>query len=403
MDILLLCPDNPFPSESGAAIRNYGLIRGLYGSGHKVTLLTFSDTALSPGTNPLFQYCREVHSCPIPQRSKSDRIVSLLATRRADMEDRLMSAAFAQKLATILDSRAFDIIQFSGIELGSYLPVIGLKKGEAKIVYDALNAEAELQRLIYQLDRKRPSRLHTALYSAIQARRLERYERELCRSVDAVIAVSEEDRNLLESYGGAPIYVMPNGIFVDDYAACSRERRADNQLVFTGKMDYRPNVDALEWFCTSIFPALLQRHPALKLIIVGRNPHPRIQALADGNHVRVTGWVESVLPYLQAATLFVLPMRMGSGTRLKILEAMASGCAVVSTSLGASGLHGSIREAIEIADGADSFAHSISSLLSDMDRRQALGERAREQVRAHYDWSALMHRLLSAYEDLGLG
>ncbi|MCY4538792.1 MAG: glycosyltransferase [Chloroflexi bacterium] len=403
MEILLLSPDNPFPRESGAAIRNYGIIRGLYGSGHRVTLLTFSEGALSPGTNPLFQYCGDVHSCPIPQRSKSDRIVSLLATRRADMEDRLMSAAFGQKLAAILDSRAFDIIQFSGIELGSYLPVIRQKRCEAKVVYDALNAEAELQRLIYQLDRKRPSRLHTALYSAIQARRLERYERNLCESVDAVIAVSEEDRNLLESYGGAPIYVMPSGIFVDDYQSCHGERRAGNQLVFTGKMDYRPNVDAVEWFCHSVLPALLQRHPALELIIVGRNPHPRIQALADGNHVKVTGWVESVLPYLQAATLFVLPMRMGSGTRLKILEAMASGCAVVSTSLGASGLRGSIRQAIEIADGAEGFAHSISSLLNDMDRRQALGERAREQARAHYDWSAIMRHLLDAYEDLGLG
>lgn len=403
MEILLLSPDNPFPSESGAAIRNYGIIRGLYGSGHRVTLLTFGDSAPGPGTNPLFQYCADVHSCPIPQRSKLDRIAALLITRRADMEDRLMSAAFGQKLAAILDSRAFDIIQFSGIELGSYLPLIELKKGAAKVVYDALNAEAELQRLICQLDRKRPSRLHTALYSAIQARRLETYERKLCGSVDAVIAVSEEDRSLLASYGGAPIYVMPSGIFVDDYASCAGERRADNQLVFTGKMDYRPNVDAIEWFCDSILPVLLQRHPALKLIIVGRNPHPRIQALADGNHVRVTGWVESVLPYLQATTLFVLPMRMGSGTRLKILEAMAAGCAVVSTPLGASGLHGSIREAIEIVDDSDRFAQAISSLLSDMDRRQALGEQAREQVRAHYDWSALMHRLFSAYEDLGLG
>lgn len=403
MEILLLCPDKPFPSESGAAIRNYGIIHGLYRSGHKVTLLTFSDTAPDPGTNPLFQYCADIHSCPLPQRSKLARVASLFATLRADMEDRLMSAPYAKKLATILDSRAFDIIQFSGIELGSYLPLIQQKRGAAKIVYDALNAEAELQRLISQLEGKRPSRLHTALYSGIQARRLERYEGRLCQSVDAVIAVSEEDRRLLASYGGAPIYVMPSGIFVDDYAACDGEARADNQLVFTGKMDYRPNVDAVEWFCASILPRLLRHHPSLKLIIVGRNPHPRIQALADGNHVRVTGWVESVLPYLRATTLFVLPMRMGSGTRLKILEAMAAGCAVVSTALGASGLHGSMRAAIEIAEDADSFAQAVSSLLSDKDRRQALGDRGREQVRAHYDWSVLMHRLLSAYEDLHNG
>ncbi len=400
MEILLLCPDNPYPSESGAALRNYGIIRSLHHAGHNVTLLTFSDSALERGTNPLFEFCSEIHICPLPQRSKVNRLISMLFTTKADMEERMMSAAFANKLAAILHARAFDIIQFAGIELGGYLTLIQQNKGRAKVVYDAQNAEAELQRLIYQLDKKRLSRLPSALYSAVQARRLARYERDLCRSVDGVIAVSAEDRKLLKPYGGAPIYVMPNGIFVDDYETCAAVSRAKNQLVFTGKMDYRPNVDALEWFCSEVFPNLLQRHPALELIIVGKNPHPRIQALADSEQVRVTGWVESPLPYLHAATLFVLPMRMGSGTRLKILEAMAARCAVVSTSLGASGLRGSIRETIAIADDADSFAHAIWSLLSDEQRRQTMGARASAQVRAHYDWSALMHRLLSAYSDL---
>lgn len=408
MDILLLCPDNPLPSESGAAIRNYGIIRGLAGSGHKVTLLSFSEGAPNPRTTPLLQYCRDLHTCPLPQRGKLERIFSLLFTARADMEDRLLDAAFSHKLAALLQARAFDVIQFSGIELGGYLPAIQENKGKAKIVYDALNAEAELQRLIFQLDSKRLSRWHSALYSALQARRLERYEREICESVDAVIAVSEEDRRLLKKYDGAPVFLMPSGIFVDDYASraseeIASEERGKFRLVFTGKMDYRPNIDAAEWFCESILPDLIRRHPALELIIVGRNPHPRVQALADEKHVKVTGWVASVLPYLQAATLFVLPMRMGSGTRLKILEAMAAGCAVVSTSLGASGLHGSLRQTIEIADDADAFARCVSALLCDAQRRAALGASAREQVRARYDWSALTHHLLDAYEELGIG
>lgn len=403
MKILLLTPDSPFPSASGAAIRNFGIIRGLHQHGHQVTLLSYAEDTLDPKTSPLNDYCHAVALLPIPRRSKFKRLWKLVTSDQADMEFRLYSERFQQQLKRILDDNSFDIIQFSGLELGCMLPQILAQKRCAIVIYDALNAEAKLQRLVAEVDRQRLGRLPVALYSTLQARRLKRFEREICRSVDAVLAVSEEDRAHLKRHNGAPLYLMPNGISADDYLPPSGNPRPTELLVFTGKMDYRPNVDAIEWFVGEVFSKILRAHPATRFAIVGRNPHRRILDVATSRHISVTGWVESVLPYLHSATVYIAPLRMGSGTRLKILEAMAAGCVIVSTSIGASGLHPDLRAAMLLADDTESFAQAVISLLEDPQLRAKLGMQARAVVRDHYDWSALIPQLLSVYEDLGLG
>ena len=403
MNILLLTPCLPFPSESGGAIRSYGFLRSLSDVGYSLTLLSLTRVNPDPSTNPLFQHCREVHTALSPRHSKLKRFIKLIGTNKADIEFRLASACFESKLKQLLRNSVFDVIQFSGIEMGCYLPLILAHKKNARVVYDAYNAEAALQNAIFDLERHHLERLPMAVYSAVQARRLKRFEQWICQTVDHVISASEADQRLLSLYGGAPISVVPNGIFVDDYRPPANRKRAANQLVFTGKMDYRPNVDGAEWFSARILPPVRQRCPTAELIIVGRNPHRRVQALAAKDHITVTGWVDSVQPYLHTAALAVVPLRMGSGTRLKILEAMASGCAVVSTSLGAAGLHHSIQQAIEIADSEADFAQIIVSLLKNKKRRQALGMRASQQVSRCCDWQALAPNLLQAYQDVGIG
>lgn len=403
MNILILTPDSPYPTASGASLRNYGIIRELVAAGHQVTVLTFVQETLDPHTNPLYEVCAHVYTIELPTRSKLDRILSLITTDKADIELRLASETFQHKLIYLLQNQIFDVIQFSGIELASYLDVIQTYQEQAKVIYDALNAEAELQRLIYHIDRKQPKRLPAAIYSLLQTRRIERFERELCQNVDGVIAVSDEDREFLRQYEGAPIFVMSNGIYVNDYSPPSKNVRNDHQIVFTGKMDYRPNVDAIEWFAGEILPRIHNRFPSSKLIIVGRNPHPRIQPLAAQDNIEITGWVDSVQPYLHEAGVFVVPLRMGSGTRLKILEAMASGCAVVSTSIGAAGLNDEVKSAIKIADEPDVFAKAVVSLIEYPDQRDKLGKQAMRLVKKYYDWSALIPQLLSAYREIGLG
>ena len=402
MNILLLTPDIPFPSESGAAIRNWGIICGLTEAGHSLTLLTFTDRA--PGEdNPLRQRCQAIHALPLPRRSKTARLIKLLATASADMESRLKSQAYEIALRRLLRESRFDIVQFSGLELGSYLDVISAEMGGAKVIYDALNAEADLQRVVADVERESLVRAPAAWYSRIQASRLAEFEKRVCNTVDAVIAVSDEDHVLLSMHGGAPVTVMPNGIHVADYHAPPVNMRRARTLVFTGKMDYRPNVDAVEWFCADVLPRARKRLPDLQFKVVGKNPHPRLQALAQRGDIQLTGWVESVLPHLHQAALYVVPLRMGSGTRLKILQAMAAGCAIISTSIGAAGLNEPACSALAIADDAETFADAVVMLLHDDDQREALGELAKHQALAHYDWPVLLPRLFEAYARLGFG
>jgi glycosyltransferase involved in cell wall biosynthesis len=403
MKILLITADLPYPSESGAAIRNMGIIRGLTGAGRRITLLSFAEQTPEPDSNPLFQFCETLHTVATPHHRKLKRVIKLLLSDSADMEFRLASAEFERRLRRILREKAFDLIQFSGIELGRYLPIIRANRRGAKVVYDALNAEAELQRVVAQVDRGDSRRLPAAIYSTVQSQRLIDYERTICQNVDAIIAVSEEDGDFLKRYGGAPIYVLANGIAVADYASPPDSRREAYQLVFSGKMDYRPNVDAVEWFYRAVLPGIHKRFPQMSLLVVGRNPHARIQQFAADERVKVTGWVDSIQPYLHRAAIYVVPLRMGSGTRLKILQAMAAGCAVVSTSIGAAGLNEEVRGALSIADGAQNFAEAVGALLQDEGRRRELGIQAERQVKKHHDWGSLIPDLLDAYAELGIG
>ena len=403
MKILLLTPDYPYPGESGAALRNMGIIQGLHVAGHTVTLLSFHEGAAGRSPDPLTIMCGAVHSLPLPGRTRADRLRTLLTGSQSDLESRLASTAYERALRQLLQSESYDIVQFSGIELGGYLDAILSQKGRAKVVYDALNAEAELQRIIAAVDTGRIWRIPAALYSSIQARRLARFESRVCTGVDAVIAVSSEDRDLLQRYRGAPITVLPNGITVADYHPPEGNPRSERHIVFSGKMDYRPNVDAVEWLCGAVMPRVWEQEPAARLSIVGRNPHPRLRALTDDDRLTLTGWVDSVLPFLHKAALFVVPLRMGSGTRLKILQAMAAGCAVLSTSIGAAGLSSDVRGALEIADDADDFARAIVDLLQDEARRRELGARSMEAVGKHYDWRVLIPQLLQVHESLARG
>ncbi len=402
MKILLLSPDLPYPSESGAALRNFGIIEGLSAAGHALTLLTFGAAAALSAANPLHQLCERVQALPLPQQSRLQRISTLLTSDSADMQLRLEDPAFRQVLDETLARQPFDLIQFSGLELGGYLGQIIRGRRGAKIVYDALNAEAQLQATIAGVDRRRLDRLPAALYSRAQSRRLARFEGRICRQVDGVLTVSQEDRQHLSAYGGAPMFVLPNGIFARAYQPPPGNIRADKLLVFSGKMDYRPNVDAIEWFCRAILPQIRAAQPGTQLRVVGKNPHPRLQAVASGAAVQFSGWVEAIEPHLHEAAVYIVPLRMGSGTRLKILQAMAAGCAVVSTSLGAAGLNEQALGALILADEAAHFAQAVLALLADAARRQRLGNCAREQARRHYDWAALMPRLLTAYRELGL-
>ena len=403
MQILLLTPALPYPPHQGGALRNLGILRGLHDAGHTVSLLSFHAGGIN-GT-PLPDYCAHIETVAPPIRTSVRRLRDLALSRQPDLARRLESPEFRARLHALLIQTPFDLIQFEGLEMAIYLPLARQMQPRARLVYDAHNAEFALQQVIAEVESGSRNRLPAALYSRIQAGRIARFERVVCTAADAVIAVSPEDADALRPFrADRTIHVLANGIFSDDYAAPKQDvELGDSVLVFTGKMDYRPNIDAMQWFTELILPKIRAEDPDARLYIVGQKPHASLQTLRADDHVEVTGWVAEVQPFLQAAQVYVAPLRMGSGTRLKILEAMAAGCAVVATSTAVSGLDPETREALLIADSETAFAQSVLDLLRHPDQRRTLGERAQQVVRKYYDWSALIPCLIDIYREIGLG
>jgi len=396
--ILIVTASLPYPLASGGAIRVFGILNGLHDAGHHITLLSFGDNDTE---TPLNAICEKIVVLPAPSRSKLDRIQTLLLSQKADIETRFYSTDFEKCLLSLLNETPYDLVQFEAIESAAYLPAVRNKFPQLTICFDTFNAEADLQRVISEIDRQHIGRLPQAVYSWLQSKRIAQYEGDLCRAADLVIAVSAEDKAMLGAYrNDDQTYIVPSGIFVDDYAVPDkRVRLGKHAIVFTGKMDYRPNVDAMLWFADAILPQV----PEANLTIVGQKPHARIQHLPQRENISLTGWVDTVPPYLHAADVYIAPLRMGSGTRLKILEAMASGCAIVATSIAAAGLSDAVKSALVIADSETSFAVAIRELLNNPAHRAELGRHAKLMVKAEYDWSVLIPRLLAAYQEVGLG
>lgn len=223
---------------------------------------------------------------------------------------------------------------------------------------------------------------------AVEFRKMLRYERNAARKFHHIIAVSEHDRSLMETWvEGAKITVVPTGVDLREYRPDFDRAPQPGLVVFVGAMDWEPNVDAMEYFCQRIWPQVRTEAPEARLRIVGRNPGERVQKLAS-NHVEITGRVPSVLDHLREAAVVVVPLRIGGGTRLKIYEAMAAGKAVVSTSVGAEGLDIHPGRDIVLADNPRLFSSAVVTLLHDHNLRQKY-EKAAAESAAAYDWSII--------------
>jgi glycosyltransferase involved in cell wall biosynthesis len=221
---------------------------------------------------------------------------------------------------------------------------------------------------------------------------MQRFENQTLSAFDRVLAVSDLDREtfhrLYPDSRKTPISVIPTGVDTEYFTPTPAAPGATPRIVFTGSMDWLPNVDGVLYFAREILPLIRAEAPDVVFTIVGRSPTPEVLALASQPGIEVTGRVEDVRPYLAASTVNVVPLRIGGGTRLKIFEAMAAGRAVVSTTIGAEGLPGEPDRHLMLADDPPAFAQSVVALLHDRERRMAMESAARTLVTTHYDWAA---------------
>jgi sugar transferase (PEP-CTERM/EpsH1 system associated) len=404
--ILFLTPHLPYPPNRGTALRNFGLIEGLAARGHTIGLASLIEPGQPPlADTPLPDLCQTALAVPAPPRTTGQRLRDLLAGQ-ADMARRLWSEDFAEALRSLLERETYDVVQVEGIEMAPYLPIVQEASPDALLIYDAHNAEYALQGRIAAQDSRTPRRWPHAVYSLLQTIRLRRFEAATCRAVGHVFACSQADADKLRRLRHeTPITVIPNAIEVAHYqqADLPSANLPHPALVFTGKMDFRPNVDAALWFAEAILPRIQETIPEAHFIIVGMNPHPRLDPLRGRPGITITGEVPDIRPYIRDADLYIAPLRMGSGTRFKLLEAMAMGKAIISTRIGAEGIPVEDGRHLLLADSPEAFAGAVVDLLGDTPRRESLGAQGAVLVSERFDWPGIIPRVEAAYNQVPAG
>lgn len=398
MRILLLTPQRPYPPHQGTTLRNFNLVKEL-AKRHSVCVLTFLEPDQAPhDPGPLLDLCEWLETAPVPRRSTGLRLSQMLTTNRPDMSLRLWSPELNDRLATILRQQPFDVVEIEGIEMAPYLSTLEAAQPRPLIIYDAHNAEWILQKRACLADLKNPARWAAAAYSWVQWQRLRRYEAELLRRVNHTIAMSHPDKVALRDVASdVPITVVPNGVDLLAYDDVTQTKPFD--LLFTGKMDFRPNIDAVLWFGRYVLPLIQAQRPGTTFAIVGQRPHPRLDVLRNLPGVTITGYVDDVRPYLAGASVYVAPLRVGGGTRLKLLEAMMMGVPIVSTTVGAEGFPVVHGQELILADEPEQFAQEILDLLASPARRVRLGAAGRIFAQANYGWDSLIPQLEKVYHD----
>jgi polysaccharide biosynthesis protein PslH len=399
LQLLFLCQTLPFPPDGGVTIRSFNVLR-LLSTVFDVTALCFYRRQSRRNASEVEQSVAglsdfaHVEAFPIEQEHSRARFVydhlRSVLLRRAYTRYAYASRAFEGRLRELLASRKFDIVHVDSLDLAAYLPLLqGLP-----IVCTHHNVESAL--LLRRASVESSALLRA--YLRQQAQLTKKEEQYWCNRIDLNLAVSESDRAELAALApGARISVVPNGVDTKQFTPV--HTRADG-LVFVGAHDWFPNRDAMQFFVSEVLPLLGGAGDAARLTWVGHAPNETRADFTQRFGVQLTGYVPDVRPYVQGAKCYIVPLRVGGGTRLKILDAWAMGKAVVSTSIGCEGLDARDGVNILIRDTAEGFAEAVLQVLRDEQLREGLGSAARDTAVNLYDWDVIGRSFLRDYQAL---
>jgi glycosyltransferase involved in cell wall biosynthesis len=395
--LLFLCQTLPYPPDGGVWIRTYHVLR-LLARAFDITALCFERTEsrhrggeIAAGLDVLRRFAK-VDVFPVPQKHSRLRYawdhLRSAALGRVYTEFVYESRAFRTRLAELLDSTAFDLVHADSlVDLVRYLPVCD----RIPLVGVHHNVESDLLRRRAAIE---PSGSRRA-YLAYQARLMERVERTWCRRVALNVAVSAPDRAALKQIApDARVIVVPNGVDVDEF----RPAAADGAgVAYVGGMNRFPNRDALEFFCGQILPHLRMPQTHIPVRWIGAASAEQQRSYREEHGIELTGYVDDVKPFMHDAACHIVPLRVGGGTRLKILNAWAMGKPVVSTSIGCEGLAAVDGENILVRDDPKEFADAVLAVLRDDDLHRRLGDGGRETAERIYSWDRVGADMIAAY------
>ncbi len=382
MRVLLLTQVLPYPPDSGPKVKTYHVLKYL-AEKHQVTLVSFvRDTDKTEYIQHLETLCERVITVPIKRAPLRDLLFlgkSLLTNQPWMMlrDERPEMRAALQQLA---ETTQFDVVHADQLNMGQY----ALSFVKSRKVLDLHNALWVLyQRMASTLP------LHNPMKYLLMRdwRLLKTYEGKMCRDFDAVTAVSEEDKqSLIEAGAPTDIQVIPIAIDIDKQAFIQRAPKGPH-IIHVGTMYWPANIDGIRWFLDHIYPLIKQQVPDVRCTLVGARPPQDIKEREQTDpSLKVTGYVDDPLPYLQDSSMMIVPLRAGGGMRVKILNALAQGLPMVSTTVGCEGIDVQDNHDILIADTPEAFAHQAARLLTDAALNQQLTLQGRQTAEQKYDY-----------------
>jgi len=389
--LLIVSADFPFPPRWGFAMRVYQLARKL-ASRHRVTLLSYA----LPSDDVNVVRLREELPVEVVRRGQTSRagkrtrqIMSMAAGNPA-VHHAVVSSKMQEAIDALCGAHAYDFVQLES----SLLCAFRFPPG-TRLILDEHNIEYE----VFQRMREGERSLARRSFYRLEHARFRRFEQRWWRQVAGCAVTSEREARIVNEHApGTPVAVVPNGVDLE-YFHPSPDRPELNTVVFNALLQYRPNLDAAYHLVDVVWPLVVRQFRDARLTIVGRGDADDLRRLERRNVV-VTGEVPDVRPYLERAAVVAVPIRMGGGTRLKVLEGLAMGKAMVSTTLGCEGIRVRDGEHLLIADSAEDFASSLGRLLADPESGRALGLAGRRLMEAEYSWDASAERLDGLYRQL---
>jgi glycosyltransferase involved in cell wall biosynthesis len=399
MKILFVTPFLPSPPRFGGQRRLDGLMRGL-AQRHEVSVLSFNRTDQWEHSSlaATRAYCKEVRTVPNLDitNNREKRTLQLRSLVSLHSYEHLLAARrrdFQAALDGMLRDTRYDVVQVEFVQMAAFQ--FGERGATAPaLILDEHNIEFDILRRTA----RSPGELPRFVYNAMNWRKLAREERSAWHRFDGISLTSRRDEELLRhDFPEARTAVIPNGVDVSEFSPTQGPGESD-MILFFGAINYHPNHDGVTYFIDEIFPKLRLLRPNARFCILG--PGARQSVLdRQGNGVEVLGMVDDVGPYIDRASAVVVPLRIGGGTRLKIVEAMSKGKPVISTRLGAEGLDVVHDEHLLLADTPDNFAHEVARVLGDPSLAVRLGRAGRQLMEDKYSWRGIVNGLEKFYED----
>ncbi len=381
MKVLLLTQVLPYPPDSGPKVKTWNVLKYLIQQ-HEVTLVSFVRGDQSAEVKQLQRHCKAVYTVPMKRGLFHDgwAMVRSLLNGQPWMMVRDDRAAMRQLLDRLASETHFDIAHADQLNMAQYAARIS---GAVKIL-DAHNALWVLYKRLWQTMKPGPKKW---LLNR-DWRLLKGYEGRVCQEFEAVLAVSQEDKAALEQAAGQPLNITVIPIAVDTAEVLSVNRRPEaNHILHIGTMFWPPNIDGILWFIRQVYPYIQAKYPKTMFDVVGARPPQEILNMnGDETGINVTGYVDDPTPYFEQSGVMVIPLRAGGGMRVKILNALAQGLPIVSTSLGCEGIAVTHDQNILIADSPRDFAEAVLRLLENPELAAQLGHNGRQLAEQQYDY-----------------